>query len=260
MARQLKQIAIDNFPSLWVRWRLFQRPRSAEIELDLLKKIVRRDDVTIDVGANLGLYTRKLARLSREVHAFEPSQAVADILRRTTSSKVVVHQAALSDHDGDAELYIPRDGSHLTHSLASVEPQVLDGHDTVAIIVPRRRLDSVIRDDVSFVKIDVEGHEMSVLEGARDLIERCRPVFLVEAEERHRAGATTAVFDFFRARKYDGFFLRGRDIVAIEQFDVGIAQNMEALEGDGGRRQGQQYINNFFFVPLERNGRALLAA
>ena len=69
------------------------------------------------------------------------------------------------------------------------------------------RLDALVHVGVSFVKVDAEGHELNVLRGARVLIERSRPVFLVE-EERHRTGATESLFNFFTERAYDGFFLR----------------------------------------------------
>ena len=58
------------------------------------------------------------------------------------------------------------------------------------------------------MKIDVEGHELNVLNGAVELLERCQPVFLVEAEDRHRAEATRLVFEFFRSKSYRGFFLK----------------------------------------------------
>ena len=202
----LKQTTKDVFPSLWVRWRLLHRPRSAEIELAVLKNFVRREDVTIDVGANIGLYTRTLARLSSKVHAFEPSKAMADILRRTTPHNVVVHEMALSDGDGNADLRIPQRGGNLIYSLASIERDAVEGENIIAMKVPRARLDAVIQDDVSFVKIDVEGHELNVLRGSLGLIARCRPVFLVEAEERHHLGATALLFEFFNRIKYDGFF------------------------------------------------------
>lgn len=255
---QLKQVVADRFPLLLVAWWRLGRLRSPEIELALLEGIVGPDDVTVDVGAYLGLYTRRLAKLSRKVYAFEPSRQVAEILRRTTPGKVVVHQTALSDSDGDAELRIPVDEGRLTPSLGSIEPAVTAGHNTIVQSVPRRRLDAVVREDVSFVKIDVEGHEMSVLRGASGLIERCRPVFLVEAEERHRPGATASLFGFFRDLNYDGFFVRGQDIVSADEFDVRVAQDQASLTAEGARRKDCQYINNFFFFPPEKNGRARL--
>lgn len=259
IATHVKQTAVDLFPSLWVRWRLMHRPQSAEIELSLLENIVHPGDITVDVGANLGLYTRTLARLSSTVHAFEPSKGVADILRRTSARNVIVYETALSDREGHAELRIPRDGAHLTHSLASLEPGVVADQDTLATEVVRTRLDSVIHDDVAFVKVDVEGHELNVLQGSVGLIERCRPVFLVEAENRHRGDATASVFEFFRRQTYEGFFLRGRDVISVDSFDPHTDQDETVLLSDGGRREGRNYINNFFFFPSERGGRNILS-
>ena len=99
---QTKTVLKDAFPSLWLRWHLMHRPKSAEVELSFLDRIVRPDAVTVDVGANCGLYTRELARLSRTVHAFEPSRQMATLLRRTSAANVQVHEIALSDRAGEA--------------------------------------------------------------------------------------------------------------------------------------------------------------
>jgi FkbM family methyltransferase len=259
IASNLRQRATVMFPSLWVRWHLMRRPRSAEAELSFLKNIVRREDVTVDVGANLGLYTRVLARLASKVHAFEPSGSMADILQRTTGSNVIVHALALSDHEGEAELRTPRSGTRLIHSLATIESDVVVGGNTIATKVPCARLDSVVHEHVSFVKVDVEGHELNVLRGARALIEKSRPVFLIEAEERHRIGATALLFAFFKDVAYDGFFLRGRDVVRVDDFDPRADQDQTALLDDGGRQSGRTYINNFFFFPPGLSGRDILA-
>ncbi len=85
------------------------------------------------------------------------------------------------------------------------------------------------------------------------------PVFLVEAEERHRIGSTAALFAFFRDKDYAGFFLRGRDVVGVDDFDAVADQDEAALLIDGGRRDGRSYVNNFFFFPSNRSGRGILA-
>src|SRR5216117_3516383 len=122
--RHAKNLLKDAFPSIWLQWHLMHRPKSAERELSYLGKVVSPDAVTVDVGANCGLYTRKLARLSRRVYAFEPSHQMADLLRRTSAPNVSVHEVALSDQSGRAELFIPQDGQDLIHGLASLEPAV----------------------------------------------------------------------------------------------------------------------------------------
>jgi FkbM family methyltransferase len=262
MKRQVKELAKRTFPSVWIKWRMLHRPRSAERELTFLDKILDcgapgRHGVSVDVGANWGLYTRELARLSRQVHAFEPSHQMAEFLRRTAPANVAVHEIALSDHGGEAELVIPRIGEELVHSLASIEPHAT-ADDYASEHVAVQRLDSIVREDVCFVKIDVEGHELHVLDGACGLLDRCRPIFLVEAEERHRTGATQSIFRFFHDRGYDGFFIKDDDILGVDDFDAPAMQDPDALLPDGGRRDGCCYINNFFYFPRTQDGLRIL--
>ncbi len=259
--RQAKNALKEAFPALWLRWHFIHRPKSAEIELSFLNKVIPSDAITVDVGANCGLYTRELARLSRRVHAFEPSHKMADVLRQTSAPNVMVHEIALSDHEGKADLLTPQGEQGAVHGLASIEPQLVLSAKSCAIqSVPTARLDEVIREEVAFVKIDVEGHELSVLHGAVGLLERSQPVFLVEAEDRHRASATESVFEFFLEREYSGFFVEDGDIVPVEQFDAGIFQDESSLLPDGGRKRGRAYVNNFFFFPSGKDGWAVLSS
>lgn len=254
-----KELLKDAFPSIWLQWHFMHRPKSAERELEYLRRVVPKGAVTVDVGANCGLYTRQLARLSKQVHAFEPSRPMADLLRRTSATNVSVHEVALSDRNGDAELFIPQSEDGLVHGLASLEPQPpMPGRHLVSTHVPTARLDAVVDHDVAFVKIDVEGHELNVLNGATELVEHCQPVFLVEAEDRHRAQATRSVFEYFGDKSYRGFFLREGDVIPVDQFSTEHLQDTDALLPDGGRRNGQSYVNNFFFFPRHLDGESLL--
>jgi FkbM family methyltransferase len=257
--QRTKQLLKDTFPSMYLRYRFMKRPKSAERELAYLDKIVPHGATTVDVGANCGLYTQQLARLSGQVHAFEPSHQMADLLRRTSASNVQIHEVALSDHEGDADLYTPQGDDGLVYGRASLEQQYEPSvKQLVATHVPLARLDGVVHEDVSFVKVDVEGHELSVLHGAVDLITRCQPVFLVEAEDRHRAEATRSVFDFFRDKSYRGFFLWDDEVISIDHFNAEELQDADALLPDGGRKPGQAYINNFFFFPRHLDGELIL--
>jgi FkbM family methyltransferase len=256
--QQAKELLKDAFPSIWLHWHFLHRPKSAERELSYLRKVVAEDAVTVDVGANCGLYTRQLARLSRQVHAFEPSRDMARLLRRTSASNVSVHEVALSDHNGDAELFIPQGDNGLVYGLASLEQRADLSANLVSTHVPTARLDAVVHQDVAFVKIDVEGHELNVLNGAVELLERSQPVFLVEAEDRHRAQATRSVFEFFRNKSYRGFFLKDDDVVAVDEFSPESLQDADALRPDGGRKSGKFYVNNFFFFPRHLDGESIL--
>lgn len=259
-ARQrTKAILKETFPSIWLRWHLMHHAKSAEQELLYLDRIVPDGAVTIDVGANCGLYTRKLARLSRQVYAFEPSHEMADLLRRTSASNVSVHEIALSDQTGNAELFIPQDDDELNYGLASLESTIsASNKEVVSVNVPTARLDAIVHQDVDFVKIDVEGHELNVLNGAVELLEHSQPVFLVEAEDRHREQATRSIFEFFENRSYRGFFLKEGSAVPVDQFRPQDLQDTSALLPDGGSKSGQPYVNNFFFFPQHLDGESML--
>jgi FkbM family methyltransferase len=259
-ARQrTKELLKETFPSIWLRWYFMHLPKSAEQELLYLDRIVPKGAVTVDVGAHCGLYTRELARLSSRVHAFEPTHRMADLLRRTSASNVSVHELALSDQTGNAELFVPQGDRDLVYALASLEPKRGSPNKRVlSINVPTVRLDAIVHQDVAFVKIDVEGHELNVLNGAVDLLEHSQPVFLVEAEDRHRNEATRSIFEFFENRSYRGFFLQEGRAVSIYRFRSEELQDADALLPDGGRKSGQPYVNNFFFFPQHLDGDSML--
>jgi FkbM family methyltransferase len=256
-----KELFKEAFPSIWLRWHLFREPKSSEQELNFLDRIVPDGAVTVDVGANCGLYTRELSRLSSRVHAFEPSHKMAELLRRTSAPNVSVHEIALSDQSGSADLFIPRNrDEELIYGLASLEPrQASSDQRIVSTKISTDRLDAVVQEGVAFVKIDVEGHELNVLNGAIGLLERSQPVFLVEAEDRHREQATRLLFEFFGQRSYRGYFIRNGCAFPVREFRVEELQDENVLLPDGGRRNGKSYINNFFFFPRHMDGQAILS-
>jgi FkbM family methyltransferase len=255
--QRAKELLKAAFPSMWVRWHLSHE--APEQELDFLDRVIPNGAVTVDVGANFGRYTRELSRLSRRVHAFEPSHTLAEVLRRTSASNVSVHEIALSDRIGDADLFIPQDHDQLIYGLASLEPrQNSSEQGIVSTKVSTARLDAVVQEEVAFVKIDVEGHELNVLNGAVELLERSQPVFLVEAEERHRDQATRLLFEFFAQRSYRGFFIRSGRVYPVQEFRVDELQDERVLLPDGGRQNGKSYVNNFFFFPPHMDGATVL--
>ena len=108
--------------------------------------------------------------------------------------------------------------------------------------VSTRRLDSFNLEDVSFIKIDVEGYEEAVLNGAKDTIQKNRPSLLIEIEERHKLGATTQIPLMLENMRYSGWFLLEGQWHSFSKFEVSKHQRVNELS----------YINNFVFLPLER--------
>ena len=81
-----------------------------EPELFFIRRYLRRDALAVDVGANVGLYTRVMARHAKAVLAFEPHPDCARHLRRTSPLNATVIEYALSEHAGGAILRAPVTG------------------------------------------------------------------------------------------------------------------------------------------------------
>jgi FkbM family methyltransferase len=257
------------------RWRGRLEP-----ELDLLPALVTRDRRAIDVGANRGDYTYALARLARQVEAFEPLSDCAAVIEAARLPGVRVHRIALSDRQGQCMLHVPvRAGRADTGRASFVDP----GGVTERKAVPVRTLDSYGFEDVGLIKIDVEGHESAVLAGAAATIRACRPVLVVEIEQRHRADCSIEeVFARILALGYAGTFLEaGRrqplEAFSFQRHQAAFLAELQASEQDAAGSRvgvafaaprpsepqpiaareaatrvqpgGARYVNNFIFVP-----------
>jgi FkbM family methyltransferase len=230
------------------RWRReLRRGRWKEQELGLLPFIVDPGRLAIDVGANSGVYVHELLRLGAPVLAVEANPGFAAHLRRYYGRRARIEQAAASDSPGEVRLRIPRVNLGLATVAAS---NALSGSDYDEVSVPAVTLDGLAARPVGFVKIDVEGHELAVLKGGAAMLRRDRPAILIEAEERHRAGAVESVRALLEPMGYRGFMLDGGRLVSIDRFDPHRDQAFDP--GDlallnAGRYPGR-YINNFLFV------------
>ena len=89
---------------------------------------------------------------------------------------------------------------------------------------------------------------MAVLNGGRALLERDRPVLLIESEERHKTGALGELFGFLDQRGYRAYFYLDGRFQSAETFDAAIHQRSDNV-GDYGIVPGRTYINNFLFLP-----------
>jgi FkbM family methyltransferase len=166
---------------------------SLEPEIAEIARLLPRGGTAVDIGANHGIYSYFLVRQFDRVVAFEPQPACVQTLEGWAGDRVEVRTIALSDHAGGMALSIP-----VVHGVAMTGYARLggdaDSDDSVRLEVPVERLDDQGLDDVRFVKIDVEGHELEVLRGGEQLLRRDKPMLLVEIEQRH-LGAERTVAD-----------------------------------------------------------------
>jgi FkbM family methyltransferase len=152
----------------------------------LLTAVLRSDASCIDIGANVGDTLRLICAVAPEGRhiAYEPLSALCLRLRREFPA-VDVRQAALSNHVGEEDFV------HVTHlpSRSGLRRPDYEGSRTETLRTGVETLDSALADDYvpALIKIDVEGAEQQVLEGARTTILRHRPVIVFEHDPRWAA-------------------------------------------------------------------------
>ena len=206
------------------------------MSLDLLPLLAARNRVALDVGANKGVYTQALLRLTGAVHAFEPNPALIPWLSRLNDPRLTIHALALGARDGEAVLRVSlgRRGrpSKQGATLADT-PRTRSG--AVELTTQVRRLDGLDLGDVGFIKIDVEGFEARVIEGARETIARCRPVMLIEIEQAHTGEPPETLIECIVGLGYGCCALEG-----------GVLTDWRAVDLDRSR------IFNWIFLPQGR--------
>lgn len=216
--------------------------RSGEAELKLLPALVRPGTNAADIGANRGVYARRLARLCPLVFAFEPQSRLATRLARATADNVVVFPLALSGSAGEATLSVPVVGSVAAHTRATLGASEGDVDKQTVL---RARLDDFWLTSLGFVKIDVEGHEMDLLDGAMSTIDRCRPRMVIECDAR--TGSHPAeVLDRLAPLGYEGWFHHRGALLPVKDFEVEVHQG-KRKEFGGPRPEGLSM--NFIFLP-----------
>lgn len=156
-----------------------KRRRRGDSEYELLPMLVKSDKSAVDVGANRGVYTFPMAERAKHVFAYEPSPWVAGLLKRGAPKNVTVRNFAVSDERKTVTLRVPiRGDGTLAHNQGSIERYGDEG--TASAEVQAVRLDDEGLEDVGFIKIDAEDHELPVIRGARQIILRDKPNLLIE--------------------------------------------------------------------------------
>ena len=152
----------DDVQSKWVH--AFKHVGSIEFAITRCKQ--RR--TAVQAGGNVGLWPRRLARSFRDVITFEPDDICRECLCVNVPANVIVRPEALGDVNRRCDLHRDSLGSH----------RIINGDS-----LPMTQLDVFGLQEVDLIQLDIEGYEWHALDGARQTINRCRPVIQVELRQ-----------------------------------------------------------------------------
>jgi FkbM family methyltransferase len=156
---------------------------------EVLCQLLKEGDVFYDVGANVGFFTLLAARKVGSggfVYAFEPVPSNAEQIQRNAvlngCENICVVNVAVSDTVGRGELFLARHAGGSTLAECGAPPDLIGTVEVETISIDSHVKREMVRMP-NVVKIDVEGAELSVLQGMREVLRTARPVLLIEFDD-----------------------------------------------------------------------------
>lgn len=233
------------------------RFRDQHQEIKALLAHIRPGDTVVDCGANKGSYIWTLSRaagMDGKIIAFEPQRKLAaylrDMVRSCNLNNVHIVEKGVSSHMGVMQLMIPGGD---TSPGASLETSILQRENCATYPVEVISLDeyfSARTRKISALKIDVEGHEFAVLQGAKNILEQDKPLLVFECEQRHLSGTTVVeILSWLQTRGYDGWFIQRGALRPIAEFNIALHQRQN------GERfwDAPDYCNNFIMSSIKHS-------
>jgi FkbM family methyltransferase len=203
------------------------RHRSLEKEPDLkvVQCLIKPGDYVIDIGANIGVYTKAISELvgpKGRVYSIEPFPATFQILcsniKKLSLENVEPMNFAISDHRGVVTMELPCDPSGAeTHYRAHIVSNNAVKNKTEIAKVQATTIDSRflnVSTKITFIKCDVEGHELTCLKGAQKLLAQSRPAWLIEVsgEPDDVSSSACDVFELLSKTGYTAWWFDGVQI------------------------------------------------
>lgn len=190
--------------------------------LRVLPDYIDKGKLTIDVGGNSGYQTYFHAKYN-DVVTYEPVPELFKVLQHNLKGldNITLINKAVTDSDRDITLHVDINRLSMTSQMPLVESE--------AITVPGVALDNEGWDNVGFIKVDVEGYELDVLDGCKYLVDQWRPTMMVEVYQPwcDKVGFDSEqIFDYFDCR---GYSIKYYDCENVSMVDCSVAQAVDAV-------------------------------
>ena len=196
-----------------------------EHELKLIKDFILPDTDSVDIGVYRGVYSFLMSKFSQTVHAFEPNPIICKDLQKNLSKiikNIKIYNYALSDKNENVELKVPIRNSNFNENnyeeYFEMGKATIHESNTVknykSYNIEAKKLDDFkFSKKISFIKIDVEGHETEVIRGSLNTIKMHKPILLVEIEEKYTKKNVKETLNFINSLGYKSFYYNKNELV-----------------------------------------------
>lgn len=202
-----------------------------EDEIELVKKFCNRDEDSIDIGVYRGVYSYEMSKYSKNVHSFEANPIIFKNLKKNLSDlkkNIIFYNFALSDKNEKVNLKIPLRNSDINKD--NYEEYYKLGTATIhadneiknfeQISINSKKLDDCeLKNKISLIKIDVEGHEIPVIKGGIKTILKNKPVIIVEIDQKHSKQKVSYTIDFINSIGYSSHYYTNNAIKITDELD-----------------------------------------
>ena len=160
----------------------------------VFEKYVNKDSVVIECGCHIGTHTIKLAKMCNKIYGFEPMPDTNKILNQNIKlnniNNAFISRLGVSSEPGKTKFLWSQDGNPGASGLDNNpigKPAWLEScKETIEVFLTT--IDILRLDKLDFMKIDVEGYEQLVIQGAMTTINKCKPVMVIEVWSNHNGG------------------------------------------------------------------------
>ena len=217
--------------------------KNYEKELQIIDRFADKSKDALDIGVYRGVYSYKLSPYFKKIHSFEPNPLLFPYLERNLKkiiTNIQLYNMALSDKNGKIDLKLPlrsksifKDNIEELFKLgaASIHPKkTFNKFRNIPVQISK--LDNIkLGNNIKFIKIDVEGHEIEVLKGAEKTIKDNLPVLLIEIEKRHNQRNVEDSISTINEFGYKCYFVKNKELVSSDKLE------------------NKDLENNYFFLP-----------
>lgn len=173
-------------------------------ETDYLFKILKKGDIFIDIGANIGLFSllaSKIVENEGKVLCFEPAPLtftkLVENININNFKNIEARNIGLSEKNGELTFYVSNNGYDAWNSFAPSKDDKLESTIQVRVSTLDFELKDIDKSKIKLVKIDVEGWEKFVLLGGRDFLIEYSPEVMIEFTEENTFNAGYSVYDIY---------------------------------------------------------------